>query len=113
MRISDRGMRRDNDGAAEMARLYTQDGLTLAEIGDRFGINYETVRRRLIKTGVSRRRRGPRSGSRWHADIVLLQAGLVQVRRNRGETFRAIARALNLGSRQRAHQLYRIAEESS
>jgi hypothetical protein len=49
--------RDDSNSDAELARLY-REGLTTAELGLRFGVNRETVRRWLIQAGIPRRPRG-------------------------------------------------------
>jgi transcriptional regulator with XRE-family HTH domain len=46
----------------ELRRLYLDEGLTVLEIGDRFGLNNSTITRRLVKMGISRRRFTSRSG---------------------------------------------------
>lgn len=40
---------------AEMRRLYVDEGLTLKEIGVRFGITRQAVHLRFVKAGISRR----------------------------------------------------------
>jgi DNA-binding CsgD family transcriptional regulator len=49
---------------AEMARLYVDEGLSLRQVGARFGLSYERVRRILMTAGVSRSRPGARLGPR-------------------------------------------------
>lgn len=39
----------------EMRRLYTEEGLTLKEIGVRFGITRQAVHLRFVKAGITRR----------------------------------------------------------
>jgi hypothetical protein len=39
----------------EMRRLYLDEGMTLKEIGVRFGITRQAVQMRFVKAGISRR----------------------------------------------------------
>jgi len=42
----------------EMTRLYVEEGMTLGEVGSRFGISNQTVSSRLTEAGVEMRPRG-------------------------------------------------------
>ncbi len=42
----------------EMRRLYEVENLTLREIGDCFGVSRQTIHNRLVKAGVSLRKKG-------------------------------------------------------
>ena len=50
---------------SEMARLYTEDGLTLAEVGQVYGVTRERVRQVLEAAGIGRRPRGS-DGPPWY-----------------------------------------------
>jgi predicted DNA-binding protein YlxM (UPF0122 family) len=45
---------------AEIVTRYVDDGETLREIGDHFGISHQCVQQVLIREGVVLRKRGPK-----------------------------------------------------
>lgn len=55
---------------ADLRRLYVDDGLGCREIGERTGLDRETVRRRLATMGVQRRRRGGHGSPVPAAELV-------------------------------------------
>ena len=54
---------------AEMRRLYENEGLTLARIGEQFGVTRQAVRERLMNAGVVLRRTGP-SEKQYEREIL-------------------------------------------
>lgn len=55
------------DGTEEMAKLY-DGGMTLEQIGERFGLTRQGVRHRFMKAGITRRR--PKSIDRDRLDVL-------------------------------------------